>query len=123
MALFEAIVGTAAAIVKALPDPFKVAYAIAMGLAQIAAISSQPIPSLDTGGMLVQDQIIQAHKGEVVVSMEDLASHLADALGGLGSGGAPIHVTVQLGSRVLYDDISRALDNGQIMVNPRSIKR
>lgn len=37
--------------------------------------------------------------------------------------GQMIHVTFILGSRVLYDDISRATENGELMINPRSIKR
>ncbi len=38
-------------------------------------------------------------------------------------GGQMIHVTFNLGSRTLYDDISRATANGDLIVHPRSIKK
>lgn len=49
LALFEALVNGAAAIIKALPDPFRVAVTVALVTAQIAAIASRPIPRFGKG--------------------------------------------------------------------------
>jgi len=57
MALFEAVIGTAAAIVKALPNPWLVAFAAATGAAQIAAIASAPLPELKEGGLVRRETI------------------------------------------------------------------
>ena len=44
MAIFQAVINTAAGIAKAIPDPFLMSLAGIVGAAQIAAISAQPIP-------------------------------------------------------------------------------
>ena len=44
MAIFQAIINTAAGIAKAIPNPYLMAFAGIMGAAQVAAISSAPIP-------------------------------------------------------------------------------
>lgn len=50
--LFEAIINTAAAVAKALPNiPLSIAAGVLGGL-QIAAVASQPLPSMGTGGAL-----------------------------------------------------------------------
>lgn len=49
MALFSAIIAGARAVVEALPDPFLVAFAGAVALAQIAAIALKPIPKFGKG--------------------------------------------------------------------------
>lgn len=50
--IFEAIINTAAAIAKALPNiPLSVAAGV-IGAIQVAAIASEPLPSLGTGGAL-----------------------------------------------------------------------
>ncbi len=38
-------------------------------------------------------------------------------------GGQMIHVTFNLGSRTLYDDIRRASENGELIIAPRSVRR
>lgn len=48
-ALFDAVINGAAAVIKALPNPFAVALSIAMTAAQIATIAATPIPKFAKG--------------------------------------------------------------------------
>jgi hypothetical protein len=79
-ALFEAIVGTAAAIAKA-GNPFLAIIAAAAGAAQIAIISSTPIPKFKKGGPVggrsheAGGTLIEAEKGEYVVNKSSVARH------------------------------------------------
>jgi hypothetical protein len=79
-ALFEAIVGTAAAIAKA-GNPFLAIIAAAAGAAQIAIISSTPIPKFKKGGAVggrsheAGGTLIEAEKGEYVVNKSSVARH------------------------------------------------
>lgn len=49
IALFQAIINTARGVAAALPDPFMIALAAAIGAAQIALIASKPIPKFAKG--------------------------------------------------------------------------
>jgi hypothetical protein len=85
LALFQATIATAVAITKALGNPLLVAFAIATGAAQIAAIASQPIPKFKKGGEVggrsheAGGTLIEAEKGEFVVNKSSVARH-RDAL-------------------------------------------
>ena len=85
LALFQATIATAVAITKALGNPLLVAFAIATGAAQIAAIASQPIPKFKKGGAVggrsheAGGTLIEAEKGEFVVNKSSVARH-RDAL-------------------------------------------
>jgi hypothetical protein len=68
-----------------LGNPLLVAFAIATGAAQIAAIASQPIPKFKKGGEVggrsheAGGTLIEAEKGEFVVNKSSVARH-RDAL-------------------------------------------
>ena len=85
LALFQATIATAVAITKSLGNPLLVAFAIATGAAQIAAIASQPIPQFKKGGAVggrsheAGGTLIEAEKGEFVVNKSSVARH-RDAL-------------------------------------------
>jgi hypothetical protein len=85
LAIFQATIATAVAITKALGNPLLVAFAIATGAAQIAAIASQPIPKFKKGGEVggrsheAGGTLIEAEKGEFVVNKSSVARH-RDAL-------------------------------------------
>jgi hypothetical protein len=85
LALFQATIATAVAITKAIGNPLLVAFAIATGAAQIAAIASQPIPKFKKGGIVggrsheAGGTMIEAEKGEFVVNRSSVARH-RDAL-------------------------------------------
>jgi len=49
LALFQATIAGARAVVEALPNPFRVALAVAVSAAQIAAIAAKPIPKFGKG--------------------------------------------------------------------------
>lgn len=49
LALFQAIINTARGVAEAIPDPLKIALAIAVGAAQIALIAAKPIPRFAKG--------------------------------------------------------------------------
>lgn len=84
LAVFEAIIGTAAAVASAKTIPLKVLAGI-IGAAQLAIILSQPIPKFKKGGMVggrsheAGGTMIEAEKGEFVVNKSSVARH-RDAL-------------------------------------------
>ena len=84
LAVFEAIIGTAAAVASAKTIPLKVLAGI-IGAAQLAIILSQPIPKFKKGGMVEGQSheaggtMIEAEKGEFVVNKSSVARH-RDAL-------------------------------------------
>jgi hypothetical protein len=49
IALFNAVINGAAAVIEAAPDPFRIAYTTALVGAQIAVIAARPIPRFATG--------------------------------------------------------------------------
>lgn len=79
-ALFEAIIGTAAAIAKAATIPEKIIVGIA-GAAQIAIIGATPIPKFKKGGPVggrsheAGGTLIEAERGEYVVNKSSVSQH------------------------------------------------
>ena len=79
-AIFEAIIGTAAAVAKATTPVLK-AIALASGLAQIAIIGATPIPKFKKGGPVggrsheAGGTLIEAEKGEYVVNKNSAGRH------------------------------------------------
>ena len=74
--IFGAIVNTAQAVTKALTagpfsGPAMAAIHGALGAVQIGLIAAQPLPQLDTGGILNDDMVIQAHKKEAILPLTD----------------------------------------------------
>lgn len=91
-----------------------------MGGIQIAAINAaKPVPAYSEGVDMI---VPPGYPNDSFLFRAESGEHLQVTPPGKENQ-TQIHVTVQLGSKVLYDDITRALDNGQIMVNLRSIKR
>jgi hypothetical protein len=78
----QAIMNTAIAITEAMPNPFQMAFAAAMGAIQIATIRQQPVPQFATGGMIggrrhsAGGTIIEAEQGEFIVNREATAQNL-----------------------------------------------
>jgi len=81
VALFNAVINTAAGITKAIPNPVLVAAAILTGAAQIAAITSQPLPKFAKGGLIGGRShsdggtMIEAEKGEYIINKKQYAKH------------------------------------------------
>jgi uncharacterized protein YigA (DUF484 family) len=84
IAVFEAIIGTAAAVASAKTIPLKVLAGI-IGATQLAIILAQPIPKFKKGGIVggrsheAGGTMIEAEKGEFVVNRSSVARH-RDAL-------------------------------------------
>lgn len=106
-ALFEIAINTASAIVQALPNFILAALAGVSGAAQAAVVISQPIPALAEGGIVSQPTLaLIGEKGpERITPLDE----------------EPIHVTVNLGSRVLFDDITRASRDRKILIDRRAV--
>lgn len=79
-ALFQAIIGTAAAVAKAATIPEKIIVGVA-GAAQIAIIGATPIPKFKKGGPVggrsheAGGTLIEAEKGEYVVNKASVSQH------------------------------------------------
>jgi predicted nucleic acid-binding Zn-ribbon protein len=79
-AIFQAIIGTAAAVAKA-GNPVLAAIALTAGLAQIAIISATPIPKFKKGGPVggrsheAGGTLIEAERGEYVVNKTSVSQH------------------------------------------------
>ena len=79
-AIFEATIGTAVAVARAI-GPVQKAIALAAGLAQIAIIAATPIPRFKKGGAVggrsheAGGTLIEAEKGEYVVNKVSVSQH------------------------------------------------
>ena len=66
--IFEAIVGTASAIVQASPNLLLMALAGVSGALQLATINATPLPSYDVGSINIPEtQTATVHKGEMIL--------------------------------------------------------
>ena len=80
LAIFQAIIGTAAAVAQA-KTPVLKAIALASGIAQVAIISSTPIPKFKKGGAVggrsheAGGTLIEAERGEYVVNKVSVSQH------------------------------------------------
>lgn len=81
LAIFTAVINTAAEVTKNIANPVLAAITAAAGLAQIAIISAQPIPKFKKGGPVggrsheAGGTLIEAEKGEYVVNKRSVARH------------------------------------------------
>lgn len=81
LAIFTAVINTAAEVTKNIANPVLAAITAAAGLAQIALISSQPIPKFKKGGPVggrsheAGGTLIEAEKGEFVVNRGAVSQH------------------------------------------------
>jgi len=125
--IIQAIINTAIGVTVALatvPPPANLvvaAWTKALGAAQIAAILAQPIPKLAEGGIArrASSAIVGEAGPEAILPLDDATlGRLGNAIAG-AAGDAPIHVSVMLGPDVLYDRISRASRNGQIIIDSK----
>jgi hypothetical protein len=94
----------------------------ALEIAALQASKPQP-PQLAAGGVIQSETaaIVGEAGREAVLPLED--ERAMEAIReGLRGGAGPVRVTVNLGSKTLYDDISRATENGEIIVSPRSVR-
>ena len=108
--IVEATIATAVSVAKALPNiPLAVLSGI-LGAAQITAIATQPLPSLDTGTMDVPtDTLANIHKGEIIIP-KPFADGIRSGDMSMGGGGGDIIVQ---GSIIDYNGLMNAVDSGR----------
>jgi hypothetical protein len=81
LALFNAIINTAASITKVLGNPVLVALATAAGAVQIATIASQPVPRFAKGGLIggrlhsAGGTLIEAERDEYIINRRQSVKH------------------------------------------------
>jgi len=137
-ALFNAIITGAEAILGGFASKPFLPVGLAMGALattltglQIAAIASQPLPMAKEGGYFTSPYIgAEAGNGEYAVPdtpeyIQSLAGAIATQMGtlpeGQKAGGGMSHITVQLGSKVLYDEITEATRNKKILISSEAL--
>lgn len=99
-----------------LSNPLTAGIGVAYGAAAVAAYTAAAvIPSLDTGGMLKQDSLIQAHKDEIVMPLDKSIDLLADKLNQKGAGG-DIYLTINVGSLNNEMDVDRVFREGALIL-------
>ena len=95
MAIFQAVINTAAGIAKAIPNPYLMAFAGIMGAAQIAAISAAPIPmakgalAFSPTNAIVGDNPNAMNDPEVIAPLSKLEKML-------GSSGSQVQVVGEI---------------------------
>ena len=106
-ALFDIVVNTAVAVSKLLTNPLLMFLAGLAGAAQGAVVLAQPIPALAEGGIITEPTVLLAGEAgpEIVAPLDSM----------------PMHVTVQLGSNVLFDEITQGTRDRNILIDQGAI--
>lgn len=130
-ALFEAIISGAAAIINAFKTKPFLPLGLAMGAlatiltgAQIAAISTRPIPALAEGG--ITPALLHPNEAIIPLNSEEAMSRLIEAVENARApsvqmGEQLFRVTVNLGSKTLYDDITKATRDRRILIDAGAV--
>ena len=120
--LFRSAIEAAAAYAKAWTNLAELPKAIGLTGASVAAFAGAGyIRSLATGGDYETSgpEIIRVGEnpgGRERVQVTPISSP------NINGPGQMIHVTFNMGSRMMYDDIHRATENGELIIAPRSIR-
>jgi len=122
--IFQAVINTARAIVEALPNIWLSALAGITGATQIAAIASTPLPKLAEGG--VTPALLHPNEAILPLDNEEAMSRIANAIANVPApsvnvGGNLFHISVNLGNKVLYDDIARATKDRRILIDAGAV--
>lgn len=132
-AIIEAIINTALAVTKSLPDPVRVGISAAAGAAQIGLIAAQPIPQFAEGGYTGDGGKYEpagvVHKGEYVVPKNivqnpkfsgDIAKLESARLKGYAEGGMVSNTNTTNNINNVTNELQRA-EQQPIVVDVRSI--
>jgi len=122
--LFQAVINTARAIIEALPNVPLSIFSGIVGAAQIAAIASTPIPKLAEGGVV--PALLHPNEAILPLDNEEAMSRIANAIANVPApsvnvGGNLFHISVNLGNKVLYDDIARATKDRRILIDAGAV--
>ncbi len=105
--------------------------AAAATLSAAAFAAAQYISRLQQGGIIKAQQgyygggdtnLVLTEPGEMVVRKEVVREHYAE-LQALNSGqSTPINLSIYIGGKLLYNNITHAIENGQIVIDRRAIR-
>jgi archaellum component FlaC len=114
LAIFSAIIDTASAIIKAMPNIPLMAFAGVTGALQLATIASQPLPSFDVGSMRIErDTQAVVHRNEMILPapLAEQARREGVAIG--PAGGSDIHLQVFMDSKPIIDTTVKGINSGR----------
>jgi len=132
-AIFNSTISGIEAVNRALassPPPLNMILAIAVGAAaaaQTALIAAMPIPKAAKGGRFNSPYIGGEAGPEYAIPdqapyLNSLAAKIESAMGNASINNENmVHVTVNLGSEMLYDDIRKATNDGRLLINTRAL--
>jgi len=113
LAIFQAIIDTASAVIRAMPNIPLMALAGATGALQLGAIQAQPLPSFDVGSLRIErDTQAIVHKNEMILpaSLSDQARKEGITISPQGS--QDIHLQVMLDSKPIIDTTLKGINSG-----------
>ena len=118
----DAVIGIAKAVIEAFPNKALMALVGAMGAVQLKAISSQQAPTYAQGGLVGGRRhsqggtIIEAERGEFVMSRNAVESIGVEAMNQINQGGGAgitVNVTAPLVDETVIDSIIPAIEKAQ----------
>lgn len=115
IAIFQAIIDTASAIIANLKTWWMIPLITATGALQLSAIQAQPIPSFDVGSIRIpQDTQAMVHRDEMILPapMAEQARSEGITITPTG-GGDPIHLALYLDSRMIGETVVEGINRGQ----------
>ncbi len=128
--IFNAVIDTAQAVIGMLANPgglpgFVLSLlAGATGLAQIAAISAQPLPALAHGGIVTGPTPAMVGEGgqpEIIFPLDQLGDFLSRRGDFDNVGGGDSTVIVNLDGAQILKFVGKATDDGRLLINQRAV--
>ncbi|HHV04772.1 MAG TPA: hypothetical protein GXX64_12860 [Bacteroidales bacterium] len=114
LAIFQALIDTASAIIKAMPNIPLMALASVTGAVQLGAIQAQPLPSFDVGSLRIErDMQAIVHRNEMILPapLAEQARREGVAIG--PAGGSDIHLQVFMDSKPIIDTTVKGINSGR----------
>ncbi len=130
LALFNAVIDTAQAVIGMLVDPGSVAGVVLAvlagitGAASIAAIAAQPLPALAEGGIVTGPTPVVVGEGgqpEIIFPLDQLENFLASRGDFSDTGGGDMHVIVNLDGQPILDTVTKATRDGRVQIHARAV--
>jgi hypothetical protein len=113
LAIFQAIIDTASAVIRAMPNIPLMALAGATGALQLGAIQAQPLPSFDVGSLRIErDTQAIVHKNEMILPASLSEQARQEGITISPKGGQDIHLQVMLDSKPIIDTTLKGINSG-----------
>lgn len=114
LAIFQAIIDTASAVIRAMPNIPLMLLAGITGGVQLGVIQAQPLPSFDVGSMRIErDTQAIVHRNEMILPapLAEQARREGVAIG--PAGGSDIHLQVFMDSKPIIDTTVKGINSGR----------